>query len=142
MSAHPARLAANTLAALVFVALGSASVHAADRAMSPSSGASPELRVARSEIGGTVSGPHGPEAGVWVIAETHDLPTRFTRTVVTDEQGRYLIPDLPAATYTLWVRGYGLVDSQRVSARTGSRVNLMAVPAPSDADAARYYPAI
>ena len=142
MSAHPARLAANTLAALVLVALGSASVHAADRARSPSSGASPELRVARSEIGGTVSGPHGPEAGVWVIAETHDLPTRFTRTVVTDEQGRYLIPDLPTGTYSVWVRGYGLVDSPRVSTRTGQRVDLTAVPAPNDASAAQYYPAI
>ncbi|MFY9897381.1 MAG: hypothetical protein WAK67_06260, partial [Xanthobacteraceae bacterium] len=27
------------------------------------------------DIGGVVTGPHGPEAGVWVIAETRDLPT-------------------------------------------------------------------
>ena len=63
------------------------------------------------DIGGVVSGPKGPEAGVWVIAETTDLPTRFVRIVVTDDAGRYLIPDLPSATYSVWVRGYGLVDS-------------------------------
>ena len=56
-------------------------------------------------------GAKGPEAGVWVIAETTDLPTRFTRSVVTDDQGRYVIPDLPTANYEVWVRGYGLVDS-------------------------------
>ena len=63
------------------------------------------------DIGGVVSGPNGPEAGVWVIAETTDLPTRFSRTVVTDDAGRYVVPDLPAASYQVWVRGYGLVDS-------------------------------
>ena len=30
-------------------------------------------------ISGVVSGPTGPEAGVWVIAETFDLPTRFAK---------------------------------------------------------------
>ena len=42
--------------------------------------------VKKNEIGGVVSGPHGPEAGVWVIAETHDTPTRFARMVVTDDR--------------------------------------------------------
>src|SRR5262249_42076548 len=56
------------------------------------------------DIGGVVKAPNGkPEAGVWVIAETTDLPTRFTRSVVTDDQGRYVIPDLPAANYQVWV---------------------------------------
>jgi hypothetical protein len=59
-------------------------------------------------IGGVVKGPEGPEAGVWVIAETNDLPTKYAKIVVTDDFGRYLLPDLPAATYELWVRGYGL----------------------------------
>src|SRR5713101_4045109 len=68
------------------------------------------------DLGGVVSGPRGPEAGVWVIAETTDLPTRFVRIVVTDEQGRYLVPDLPKANYSVWVRGYGLVDSPKVQA--------------------------
>ena len=66
------------------------------------------------DIGGVVMGPNGPEAGVWVIAETEDLPTKFRKIVVTDDRGRYLLPDLPAANYLLWVRGYGLVDSPRV----------------------------
>ena len=71
------------------------------------------IHVGTSDLGGVVNSPRGPEAGVWVIAETTDLPTRFTRIVVTDERGRYLIPDLPQANYSVWVRGYGLVDSPR-----------------------------
>jgi hypothetical protein len=94
------------------------------------------------DIGGVVKSPHGPEAGVWVIAETHDLPTRFARMVVTDDQGRYLVPDLPKAKYQIWVRGYGLVDSSKVDAEPGNRVNLTAVIAPDDAAAAQYYPSI
>jgi hypothetical protein len=93
-------------------------------------------------IGGVVSGPHGPEAGVWVIAETHDFPTRYDKIVVTDDQGRYVVPDLPKAKYQVWVRGYGLVDSSKVDADPGKRVNLTAIPAPNDAIAAQYYPAI
>ena len=68
------------------------------------------------DIGGVVTGPKGPEAGVWVIAETTDLPTRFVRIVVTDDRGRYVVPDLPKANYTVWVRGYGLVDSAKARA--------------------------
>jgi hypothetical protein len=94
------------------------------------------------DIGGVVTSPNGPEAGVWVIAETHDLPTRFARMVVTDDQGRYLVPDLPSAKYTVWVRGYGLVDSAKVEAEPGKQLNLTAVPAPNDAAAAQVYPAI
>ena len=67
------------------------------------------------------SGPNGPEAGVWVIAETTDLPTRFARIVVTDDQGRYVVPDLPKATYQVWVRGYGLVDSPKVAGVPGQQ---------------------
>src|SRR5262245_27686232 len=67
------------------------------------------VKVGATDIGGTVVGAAGPEAGVWVIAETTDLPTRFARIVVTDDQGRYLIPDLPAANSSVSVRGYGLV---------------------------------
>jgi hypothetical protein len=29
---------------------------------------------------------------VWVIAETTELPTKFACMVVTDDQGRYVIP--------------------------------------------------
>ena len=70
-----------------------------------------EPRIATDEIGGNVRSPRGAEAGVWVIAETHDFQTRFAKIVVTDEAGRYLIPDLPPAKYSVWVRGYGLADS-------------------------------
>src|SRR5260221_7638890 len=67
------------------------------------------VEVGAAEIGGVVASSKGPEAGVWVIAETTELPTKFARIVVTDDQGRYLIPDLPTANYSVWVRGYGLV---------------------------------
>ncbi len=103
--------------------------------------ARPALGIDGDDIGGTVTGPSGPEAGVWVIAETHDLPTKFVRIVVTDDQGRYLIPDLPTATYAVWVRGYGLVDSPHVQAAPGKLLNLTAVPAPNPRAAAEYYPA-
>jgi hypothetical protein len=93
------------------------------------------------DIGGVVTGPKGPEAGVWVIAETTDLPTRFVRIVVTDDQGRYVVPDLPKASYSVWVRGYGLVDSPKQQATPGKSLNLTAVPAPDARAAAQYYPA-
>src|SRR5688500_1786846 len=94
------------------------------------------------DIGGVVSGPKGPEAGVWVIAETRDLPVRYIKSVVTDDNGRFVVPDLPPAAYTVWARGYGLVDSAKATARPGQRLAIQAVPAPSDAAAAHYYPAI
>jgi hypothetical protein len=94
------------------------------------------------DIGGVVTGPKGPEAGVWVIAETRDLPVRYIKSVVTDDQGRYLVPDLPRATYQLWARGYGLVDGPKVTSAPGKVVNLTAKPAPDEAAAAQYYPAI
>ena len=93
------------------------------------------------DIGGVVSGPDGPEAGVWVIAETTDLPTKFSRTVVTDDQGSYVVPDLPDATYDVWVRGYGLVDSEKIRLRPGTTQDLQAVLAPDEHTAAQYYPA-
>ena len=93
------------------------------------------------DLSGTVTGPGGPEAGVWVIAETTDLPTRFARIVVTDDEGRYVVPDLPEAGYQVWVRGYGLVDSPKTDARPGAALDLTAVPAPDALAAAHYYPA-
>lgn len=90
---------------------------------------------------GVVTGPNGPEAGVWVIAETYDLETRFAKIVVTDDEGRYVIPELPQANYEVWVRGYGLVDSTKQSATPGNTLNLEAVIAPDEAAAAEYYPA-
>jgi len=93
------------------------------------------------DIGGVVTGPNGPEAGVWVIAETTDLPTKLVRIVVTDDQGRYLIPDLPEANYNVWVRGYGLMDSEREQVSPGVTLNLTATEAPDERVAAEIYPA-
>jgi hypothetical protein len=108
----------------------------------PASAQQAAVAVDNDDIGGVVRGPNGPEAGVWVIAETTDLPTRYTKSVVTDDQGRYVIPDLPTANYSVWVRGYGLVDSPRLRAKPGQTLNHAAVPAPDAAAAAHYYPAI
>src|SRR5579872_808203 len=73
------------------------------------------VKVGPEDIGGVITSSKGPEAGVWVIAETDDFPTKFVRIVVTDDQGRYLVPDLPKANYKVWVRGYGLIDSSPVT---------------------------
>ncbi len=100
-----------------------------------------QIPIDDDDIAGVVSSENGPEAGVWVIAETYDLPTGYSKTVVTDEQGRYVIPDLPEADYEVFVRGYGLIDSARVTAEPGQHLNLDAVIAPSEAAAAQYYPA-
>ncbi len=94
-----------------------------------------------TDIAGVVTSSKGPEAGVWVIAETKDLGTGYRKIVVTDDQGRYLVPELPKANYTVWVRGYGLVDSPKVQATPGRALDLKAVSAPSPKEAAQYYPA-
>src|SRR5574341_1687545 len=95
------------------------------------------------EIRGVVNGPKGPEAGVWVIAETTELPTKFAKIVVTDDKGRYLIPDLPPnVNYDVWVRGYGLVDSPKLRGKPGQILNHAAVVAPDARAAAHYYPAV
>ncbi len=102
--------------------------------------AASSVEIDGDDIGGVVQSRVGPEAGVWVIAETSDLETRFAKIVVTDEQGRYVIPDLPKGKYRLWVRGYGLVDSAKIDARPGEIHDLTAVVAPGLAAAAQYYP--
>src|SRR5204863_826572 len=93
------------------------------------------------DIGGVVTGAQGPEAGVWVIAAPRTTPTRLIRSVVTDDRGRFVVPDLPAGEYDVWVRGYGLVDSPKVKSTPGKVVNLKAVAAPDKKAAAQYYPA-
>ena len=100
------------------------------------------VRIGDNDLGGVVTSAQGPEAGVWVIAETTDLPTKFAKIVVTDDHGRYVMPELPKANYSVWVRGYGLVDSPKVQSAPGKILNLTAVPAPNAAAAAQYYPAI
>lgn len=100
-----------------------------------------QIPTGSGDIAGTVRSAHGPEAGIWVIAETNDLGTRYAKIVVTDEQGRFLIPELPSANYNVWTRGYGLVDSQKVQAAPGQKLALHAVIAPNMQAAAQYYPA-
>ncbi|TMA65647.1 MAG: carboxypeptidase regulatory-like domain-containing protein [Deltaproteobacteria bacterium] len=100
------------------------------------------VRIDNDDIGGVVRSANGPEAGVWVIAETTDLPTKYAKIVVTDDLGRYVIPDLPKANYNIWVRGYGLIDGPKARATPGKMVNLKAVTAPSESAAAQYYPSI
>ena len=105
-------------------------------------GTDPAISIGVNDLGGVVTSANGPEAGVWVIAETTDLATKLAKIVVTDDRGRYVMPDLPGATYSVWVRGYGLVDSPKVRTAPGKTVNLTAMVAPSAAAAAEYYPAI
>ena len=121
------------LGALVAVALSIAGIAAQQSSSS--------IPIDPDDLAGVVTGPKGPEAGVWVVAETTQLPTKFVRIVVTDDQGRYLLPDLPKATYNVWVRGYGLVDSAKVQATPGKQLNLTATVAPDAKAAAGYYPA-
>jgi len=92
-------------------------------------------------ITGTVTGDKGPEAGVWVIAETKDLQTGMIKTVVTDDQGRYMLPDLPAVNYKVWVRGYGIVDSTPIETKpTTSSLALKVTSAKTPQEAAKVYP--
>src|SRR6184192_2830619 len=96
-------------------------------------GLSAQVAIDSDDIGGVVTGPKGPEAGVWVVAETRSLPTGFARMVVTDDQGRYVLPDLPRGEYEVFVRGYGLIDSPRQKSKPGQQLNLTAQPAPNPA---------
>jgi hypothetical protein len=92
-------------------------------------------------ITGVVRSSQGPEGGVWVIAETKDLPTSFIKIVVTDDLGRFMVPELPNASYNVWVRGYGLVDSTPIQMKPGTnQVSLMAALAKTPQEAAKVYP--
>jgi len=93
--------------------------------------------------GRVTSGPGDshPQAGVWVIAQTSQLSTPYRKIVVTDSQGRFVLPQLPDAQYSVWVRGYGLVDSAKVTAYPGNRhLDLTATVAPNKVAAAQIYP--
>src|SRR5882672_6644641 len=122
-------------AAVLLAALWISKTHAG-------AGAAAAVSVGSDDIGGVVTSSKGPEAGVWVIAETTDLPTKFVKIVVTDDSGRYLVPELPKANYKIWVRGYGLVDSSAVKSAPGAELNLTAKIAPDARAAADYYPSM
>jgi hypothetical protein len=128
------------LVASVCALLVASSIAAIGARQTPASGA-PAVQIDPDDLGGVVTGPKGPEAGVWVIAETTELATRLVKIVVTDDRGRYLLPDLPKANYDVWVRGYGLVDSPKTRTTPGKMINLTAVVAPNPHAAAQYYPA-
>ena len=130
-------------AGVISLAIVAAALFAAGQArLDAQPAVDPALRIGATDLGGVVTGANGPEAGVWVIAETTDLPTKFAKIVVTDDRGRYVLPELPKASYSVWVRGYGLVDSPKVRTAPGKILNLTAVPARNAAAAAEYYPAI
>lgn len=122
---------------LLYVVTAAAMLAAGCRTEAPSA----SVEIDEDDIGGVVTSTDGPEAGVWVIAETDDFETMFVRIVVTDDEGRYVLPDLPEANYRLWVRGYGLADSEKIEATPGDHVDLGAVVAPDAATAAEVYPA-
>ncbi|HTJ65750.1 MAG TPA: carboxypeptidase-like regulatory domain-containing protein, partial [Alphaproteobacteria bacterium] len=128
-------------ALLTSACMGVAAIAAAPSGIAADKPATGGIEIVADDIGGVVTSAKGPEAGVWVIAETKELPTRYIKIVVTDDQGRYVLPTLPKAKYQVWVRGYGLVDSKPVDATPGNRVDLKADVAPDAKAAAEYYPA-
>jgi hypothetical protein len=81
-----------------------------------------------------------PEAGVWVIAETSSLSTPYRKIVATNDEGRFVVPDLPKGEYQVWVRGYGLKDSKPEPAAIGKPVKLQVVNAATPQEAAKNYP--
>jgi hypothetical protein len=110
-------------------------------ALDPGSALQAQRAAPQGYISGVVRSTQGPEAGVWVIAETKDLPTNFIKIVVTDDQGRFMVPELPAANYRVFVRGYGLVDSTPIQAKPGTaEIALTATPAKTPQEAAKVYP--
>jgi streptogramin lyase len=97
-----------------------------------------------------------PEAGVWVVAESKDVmpddgrgPDSYRKIVVTDDAGRFLLPDLPSGSYDVWVRGYGLVDSRASWTLSGQHIvapgtrdlQITVETAQTPQEAARIYPA-
>jgi hypothetical protein len=133
-------LLAGTALSILWFAVGASTAAQAQQPKGAPAVATPSIDA--DDIGGVVTSRFGAEAGVWVVAETTELGTRFAKMVVTDDFGRYVIPDLPKATYRVWVRGYGLVESPKATTEPGKTVNLTAVIAPSLQAAAQYYPAI
>ena len=123
----------SALFASTFLMLSAAAVPAFAAAAAPA--------IDNDDIGGVVTGPKGPEAGVWVIAETSELTTPYSKIVVTDDQGRFVIPDLPRATYKIWARVYEMKDSAPVDVMPGKTASLQMVPEPDARQAAQLYPA-
>src|SRR3981081_4490758 len=83
------------------VGLGVAALLAGQAQLGAQQSAGSADGIGENNLGGGVASARGPEAGVWVIAETTDLPTKFAKIVVTDERGRYVMPELPKANYNV-----------------------------------------
>ena len=139
MTSMASRMNTTSWAVVLAVLIGGATARR-QAAAAASQATGSQVAIDGDDIGGVVRGPNGPEAGVWVIAETTELGTKFRKIVVTDDRGRFVVPDLPKANYKVWVRGYGLVDSPPVSAIPGKILALAAVLAPTLRAAAEVYP--
>src|ERR1044071_5402893 len=64
----------------------------------------PAVAIDGDDIGGVVTSANGPEAGGRGSAGTRALPVRYIKAVVTDDRGRFVVPDLPKANYAVWAR--------------------------------------
>lgn len=94
------------------------------------------------DIDGTVTITDGEPGGLWVIAQTTDTPTPFRKIVVTADDGRFVIPDVPSdAAYRVWLRGYGIEDSDEYWARSEHVVDFEISLASTPQAAAQSFPA-
>jgi hypothetical protein len=101
ITGKPERIMTRVSRAIVVVLLSGVYVWAGSFAGSQAQQRDPgTATIDPNHIGGVVTSSKGPEAGVWVIAEATTLPTRFRKIVVTDDRGRYVVPDLPRGTYS------------------------------------------
>ena len=92
-------------------------------------------------ITGTVQSDKGPEAGVWVIAETKETSTGLIKIVVTDDRGRFMLPELPTASYKVWSRGYGILDTAPLEMKpSATAITIKAATAKTPQEAAKVYP--
>ena len=82
-----------------------------------------------------------PEAGVWVIAVAKPGGKVMRKIVVTDSKGRFVLPEMPDAKWSVWVRGYGILDSKKTPARPGANLSLKVKKTTTPVQRARVYPA-
>jgi len=76
------------------------------------------------DIGGTVASSKRSRSRRVGDRRNDRPPRRSTPARRHDDRGRYLIPDLPKANYSVWTRGYGLVDSPKVQSAPGATLDL------------------
>src|SRR5258708_137903 len=96
---------------------GSRSGHGSNHGAGPADCLAEAVYIGDNDLGGLATSANGPEAGVWVIAETTGLPTKFAKVVDTDDRGRYMIPDLPKANYNVWCLAMGSLIRPRCNPR-------------------------